>query len=296
MGFSINIEDSLVRRNFYGAASFIRDIKKCVAPGDRTSQEQAVQLVDVSYRESREAIIRQKYYEGRIANRVWKLDVPEFTEEDRLKIESWKESATMHYWRYWRLIQTAYNHDLPDGPWSREYVAELKREKWLAEKANLPDRSLLPWRVMKCIEKGGCCGRKCGCCTRPRAATAFEGDVYAHCTSMCDCCFRTGGFRVEAHKTKNACTLDHPNWESASEADESDKDVTSKPDACRHSMNSALTTRPDFGYANHPFDLLDHFTIQEVRIFGVAAVSVFLAGVLYYLEAYFSKPVLPMPT
>ncbi|OJJ55818.1 hypothetical protein ASPSYDRAFT_48063 [Aspergillus sydowii CBS 593.65] len=59
----------------------------------------------------------------------------------------------------------------------------------------------------RCADRGGCCGRACGCCEKPldeywirncrRGAglkeTMFLEKVYGHCTSECACCVITHG-------------------------------------------------------------------------------------------------------
>lgn len=74
---------------------------------------------------------------------------------------------------------------------SRKLTGELK--------GNLPDditrafnacRSnpawyLCAWMRQDCAERGGCCGRGCGCCDE-----TYRGQPRGHCTSACGCCIR----------------------------------------------------------------------------------------------------------
>lgn len=61
------------------------------------------------------------------------------------------------------------------------------------------------FRQLKCGTTGGCCGRQCRCCDKPRRTAAGEdfiywslrgdsGGFYAHCTEECACCRRYWGF------------------------------------------------------------------------------------------------------
>ncbi|KAL4913688.1 hypothetical protein BDW62DRAFT_192121 [Aspergillus aurantiobrunneus] len=59
---------------------------------------------------------------------------------------------------------------------------------------------------LKCAERGGCCGRTCGCCESPIREYFVPGDgegerqgsgVYSHCTTECGCCIQNQGCYFE---------------------------------------------------------------------------------------------------
>ena len=54
-----------------------------------------------------------------------------------------------------------------------------------------PDWYLCQWLRQDCARRGGCCGRGCGCCEKPR--TANRQWNRGHCTGLCGCCIRTQG-------------------------------------------------------------------------------------------------------
>lgn len=72
----------------------------------------------------------------------------------------------------------------------------------------------------RCIARGGCCERGCGCCSRPRRIKhgeqtiwydmfSMSKDIYAHCTEECGCCRRYWGFRsVEQNGDGTLTTYD----------------------------------------------------------------------------------------
>lgn len=55
-------------------------------------------------------------------------------------------------------------------------------------------RHLLPVLRSACAGNGGCCGRSCGCCERPRTTDTDSTMRWGHCTLDCGCCIRTRGF------------------------------------------------------------------------------------------------------
>lgn len=52
-----------------------------------------------------------------------------------------------------------------------------------------PDWYLSAWLRQDCAGRGGCCGRSCGCCEKPRETK--RGWSRGHCTSACGCCVRS---------------------------------------------------------------------------------------------------------
>lgn len=48
------------------------------------------------------------------------------------------------------------------------------------------------WLRDKCADNGGCCGRSCNCCEKPRGITGSPRR-FGHCTPVCDCCDRHYG-------------------------------------------------------------------------------------------------------
>lgn len=100
------------------------------------------------------------------------------TELQDLDKRYWNQSR-----RHWRL-----EGDMPGGVISRAFKA--CRED--------PDWYLSTWLRQDCAGRGGCCGRRCGCCEKPRETE--RGWSRGHCTSACGCCVRsspaiTGGTR-----------------------------------------------------------------------------------------------------
>jgi hypothetical protein len=71
----------------------------------------------------------------------------------------------------------------------RDDIQRWKVNKAHAKRDGLPE-NMSKKMINYCRGNGGCCIRGCGCCSRPRATTLFEGDHYAHCTEDCGCCYK----------------------------------------------------------------------------------------------------------
>lgn len=59
-----------------------------------------------------------------------------------------------------------------------------------------PDWYLSPQMRQECADKGGCCGRACGCCEKDREIS-FRDGKRGHCSGYCGCCLRTHGRQYE---------------------------------------------------------------------------------------------------
>ncbi|PYH65902.1 uncharacterized protein BO88DRAFT_470189 [Aspergillus vadensis CBS 113365] len=80
---------------------------------------------------------------------------------------------------------------LPDGPLGRILYAHQQQKDWY----------LSSFLRQECARSGGCCGRECGCCEKPR--TDKHPLHKSHCTSMCLCCEDARGYPVEVEKYEN---------------------------------------------------------------------------------------------
>ncbi|OJJ37149.1 hypothetical protein ASPWEDRAFT_441354 [Aspergillus wentii DTO 134E9] len=76
------------------------------------------------------------------------------------------------YWfhdrRIWKL-----EAGIPMGSLGRAFRAWRKNPNWY----------LTPWLRQDCAGRGGCCGRDCGCCEKPRGTSHRSTDHRGHCTS-----------------------------------------------------------------------------------------------------------------
>ncbi|KAJ5967869.1 hypothetical protein N7501_004117 [Penicillium viridicatum] len=93
---------------------------------------------------------------------------------------------------YWKTERMLYANDLlcPVGPSWRAYISLRKIPQWY----------LIPCLVEDCARRGGCCGRACGCCSKPRSFSRSNG--HGHCTKMCGCCLRVRGFSLDKEQEK----------------------------------------------------------------------------------------------
>lgn len=64
-----------------------------------------------------------------------------------------------------------------------------------------PDWYLTNWLRYRCAGAGGCCGRSCGCCEKPRETTKTQGR-FGHCTPNCLCCREHRGYPINLRRGK----------------------------------------------------------------------------------------------
>ncbi|KAI9925162.1 hypothetical protein MW887_006082 [Aspergillus wentii] len=101
--------------------------------------------------------------------------------EDELK--SLHRQHWEHYRELWML-----EANMPGGPLRRAFNAWRKNPDWY----------LTTWLRQDCAGRGGCCGRECGCCEKPRDTDRALNR--GHCTSACGCCVRSHGFKGDEIK------------------------------------------------------------------------------------------------
>ncbi|KAE8418069.1 hypothetical protein BDV36DRAFT_308869 [Aspergillus pseudocaelatus] len=73
----------------------------------------------------------------------------------------------------------------PDGPLKRALCCRRRNSDWYLTK----------WLQTECADMGGCCGRGCGCCMKPRSSN--RPNHLGHCTIACKCCEDVRGFRID---------------------------------------------------------------------------------------------------
>ncbi|OJI82736.1 hypothetical protein ASPTUDRAFT_931128 [Aspergillus tubingensis CBS 134.48] len=110
----------------------------------------------------------------------------QLSEDDQEQLEAWYkelDELTRELWRTER-EQYIYSLKVPNSPCGRALSTRWKHPE---------GRMTLNLR-RDCAGRGGCCGRDCGCCERPRS----KDRPYAlgHCTAQCGCCIRARGFEL----------------------------------------------------------------------------------------------------
>jgi hypothetical protein len=123
------------------------------------------------------------------------LEDPKTNHQELEKIRTdllWLEEC---YWDIERRIYLNHCSRPRKGPVSRAYESVLSSPQWY----------LQPWLIQDCRGRGGCCGRDCGCCFKPRSSVRNTGD--GHCTSKCGCCLQARGFAI---LNKDQSTLCQP--------------------------------------------------------------------------------------
>ncbi|KAF7131227.1 hypothetical protein CNMCM5793_004277 [Aspergillus hiratsukae] len=105
-----------------------------------------------------------------------RAEIESATRELEKKFEGLADAYHALYRVLWQLQE-----NMPPGPLRRAFL------DWRSN----PDWYLCDWLRRECASQGGCCGRTCGCCEKPRDTDRLFNR--GHCTSGCSCCIKTHG-------------------------------------------------------------------------------------------------------
>ncbi|RAK97700.1 uncharacterized protein BO80DRAFT_457952 [Aspergillus ibericus CBS 121593] len=95
------------------------------------------------------------------------------TKDDQKQLEEWqKERYTLNQ-ELWRAEREGYMlwQRMPKSPYQRGMATKRKHPEWYMMKSLRLD----------CAGRGGCCGRDCRCCERPRGTIRLK--AFGHCTA-----------------------------------------------------------------------------------------------------------------
>ncbi|KAE8155936.1 hypothetical protein BDV40DRAFT_310422 [Aspergillus tamarii] len=98
-------------------------------------------------------------------------------------------------WMAEREMQTILR-TFPVGPLKRALLCRHRSNDWY----------LMKWLQTECADMGGCCGRGCGCCMRPRSSK--RPNHLGHCTPACKCCEDVRGFRIDLDQVEDPTVTD----------------------------------------------------------------------------------------
>lgn len=116
-------------------------------------------------------------------------------EHPQHKLDEWHEELKSLDQDYWSIERLIYDNDVrltgpPRSPVTRAYVFRKEKPQWY----------LCRWLNKDCANRGGCCGRACGCCQKPRSVFRLRG--HGHCTKFCGCCRQARGFELDEEQQK----------------------------------------------------------------------------------------------
>lgn len=148
-------------------------------------------LIEVDIR-LREVVQRETFLRDQVRILATKDEMWPMTAEERAQLGAWEEELgdlSKEYWQQERQIY-AVESRCPWGPFLRGFFSYRRQQMWF----------LTEWMAADCAGRGGCCGRGCGCCKRPRSTTRARR--FGHCTAMCGCCERQRGFLLTTQDRK----------------------------------------------------------------------------------------------
>ncbi|PYI19027.1 hypothetical protein BO99DRAFT_403050 [Aspergillus violaceofuscus CBS 115571] len=105
------------------------------------------------------------------------------------KLKEARESSSKAHQDLWYERQQRFRtlSAIPDGPLRRALLVRLQQRDFHLSSS---------WQRAQCAAMGGCCGRSCGCCSKPRNPDD-DKKYHGHCFSYCMCCTDQRGFRIE---------------------------------------------------------------------------------------------------
>lgn len=111
--------------------------------------------------------------------------------QDLSRLEAYEEQIKSLSSRYWVAHRKQWIES--DKLWSpsakRALTRQRKHKDWYLSGVLRED----------CANRGGCCGRSCGCCERTRMTKVNTDRVHdrGHCTTACSCCLEAHGIDGE---------------------------------------------------------------------------------------------------
>ncbi|OJJ77686.1 hypothetical protein ASPBRDRAFT_50535 [Aspergillus brasiliensis CBS 101740] len=188
----IRIEDYFERTGRWKMAQRLREKQGSWRMINFTETSEAViSLIETNMRRH-ELLQREAYLKERCQRRERK----ELSKDDEEQLEAWHKELNELNVDIWRTEREDYIYSLkvPSSPWRRALLTRLVHPEWY----------LVSYLRLDCTMRGGCCGRDCGCCERPRST--HRPDSLGHCTGECGCCTRARGFKLssEGHRLAKA--------------------------------------------------------------------------------------------
>ncbi|KAJ5385241.1 hypothetical protein N7517_003152 [Penicillium concentricum] len=161
-----------------------------VQPGGREIWIKEPIEIDIERRwiSQRKGCIQEKVQVMQNSSELLLSSEDEAKHASQLKI--YKDQLTDLNRRHWALCRKQWIKKESMKSWSfkRAYDRQRKDPDWYLSKLLCDD----------CVGRGGCCGRGCGCCQRPRTVDGSENSINARgrCTTACGCC-------LEAHRVED---------------------------------------------------------------------------------------------
>ncbi|PYI01824.1 hypothetical protein BO78DRAFT_326672 [Aspergillus sclerotiicarbonarius CBS 121057] len=190
------LEGKLERRGNWRQAQILRLIQlNCEDPAESDIMLLALEYIRIGiklrfyiqrevYLQAKHDILYEQLHVDPSSGNVstWVTEMETYREERRSLLETiWNLEREMQR----RMIT------MPDGILKRIFCAHQRRDNWY----------LSAWLRAECAKSGGCCGRKCGCCKKPR--NNKRPDHRSHCTSACLCCEEVRGYTINIDNYEN---------------------------------------------------------------------------------------------
>lgn len=143
----------------------------------------------------REIVQREDFLLRKLKLALYQIETTEKRSCSQKDLDEWKSELDELHQAYWRVdrelsLGTLCWSDNLHRPIFEAYRNVREDPNWYLD-------GLLS---LDCKSRGGCCGRECKCCARPRSATRARNK--GHCAKNCGCCFESRGFELNEDQQK----------------------------------------------------------------------------------------------
>ena len=181
MGLRTRIENAVEHTGLRQVAQYIRLVDWLKESDDATisSTEWAMNVMQIEY--SIREIVQQETNVSEKCQRLYQEINAQggvASSKQTQQLKDWKKELSVLNREYWRQERKHFLEisRADNNGFLRAFKSYRQKPKWHLHSRLCAD----------CAGRGGCYGRDCGCCEKPRST--IRAHQYGHCTTECSCC------------------------------------------------------------------------------------------------------------